>query len=335
MPSQPADPVLYDKVKKDIYRKYPKHSAYRSGHLVKAYKEQFSEKYGSKKSPYKGEKTRKKGLSRWFAEKWSNQRGESGYKFKHDVYRPTIRVTKDTPVLLEELTDKQIEAARREKYEKGRVYKFDKKKTQKKGGNKMSPRRGGVTPSRSRSGKLHFFDYPEFQPNLTPREIFQLGSFGGTYWRPIQSKFYKLTLKNQHKKYPASWWKGIPESHLTSSVCDISLNKYKVRVGTSLAFWEEKGWMHPSQPYGWVQWYCDFYDGKRGEDDERQIDRWMKLAGPNGRFFRYLVTLIIQKDGKWNDEEISPKIRQTLQHWAYKLTESDYDSDLKRRKKEK
>ena len=200
MPSQPADPVLYDKVKKDIYRKYPKHSAYRSGHLVKEYKEQFSEKYGSKKSPYKGEKTRKKGLSRWFAEKWSNQRGESGYKFKNDVYRHTIRVTKDTPVLLDELTDKQIEAARREKYEKGRVYKFDKKKTQKKGGSKMSRRQGDVTPSRSRSGKLHFFDYPEFQPNLTPREIFQLGSFGGTYWRPIQSKFYKHTLKNQHKK---------------------------------------------------------------------------------------------------------------------------------------
>ena len=29
---------------------------------------------------------------------------------------------------------------------------------------------------------IKFKDYPEFQPNLTPREIFKLGSFGGTYW---------------------------------------------------------------------------------------------------------------------------------------------------------
>ena len=33
-------------------------------------------------------------------------------------------------------------------------------------------------------------------------------------------------------------------------------------------------------PYGWMHWYCDFYMGKRGPDDERQISRWMKTAGP-------------------------------------------------------
>ena len=31
----------------------------------------------------------------------------------------------------------------------------------------------------------------EFSPNLSPREMFKLGSFGGTYWRPIKSKFFK------------------------------------------------------------------------------------------------------------------------------------------------
>ena len=35
------------------------------------------------------------------------------------------------------------------------------------------------------NGKYKFPDYPEFTPYLSPREIFKLGSFGGTYWRPI------------------------------------------------------------------------------------------------------------------------------------------------------
>ena len=56
----------------------------------------------------------------------------------------------------------------------------------------------------------------DFKPNLTPREMFKLGSFGGTYWRPIKSKFFKNELRNIHKKYPKSWWSGIPEENMSS-----------------------------------------------------------------------------------------------------------------------
>ena len=168
--------------------------------------------------------------------------------------------------------------------------------------------------------------------NLSPREIFKLGSFGGTYWRPIHSKFFKNELRNQHKKYPESWWKGIPEENLSSSECDITKNKYGVRVGTSLKFWEQKNWMRKSHPYGWVQWYCDYYSGERSEDDDRQIKRWESLAGPNGRFRKFLVTQILKKNGKWNDESISPKIRQVLQHWGYRLTRKDFEKELDMRK---
>ena len=52
------------------------------------------------------------------------------------------------------------------------------------------------TQKRKVNGTIVFSDYPDFTPNLTPREIFTLGSFGGTYWRPIKSKFFKNTLKN-------------------------------------------------------------------------------------------------------------------------------------------
>ena len=68
---EPKDQKLYQRAKKYIYKKYPKHSAYRSGLLVQKYKKDFKKKYGNK-NPYSGKKTRKKGLKRWFAEKWVN-----------------------------------------------------------------------------------------------------------------------------------------------------------------------------------------------------------------------------------------------------------------------
>ena len=101
------------------------------------------------------------------------------------------------------------------------------------------------------------------------------------------------------------------------------INKYNVKVGTTLEFWEQKDWITKYHPYGWVQWYCDFYMGKRCSDDERQINRWIRTAGPNSRFRRALINLIKKKKTTYNDFKISPKRRQTLQHWGYVLTKRD------------
>tara|TARA_B100000900_G_C20555690_1_gene706717 strand:- start:1124 stop:1708 length:585 start_codon:yes stop_codon:yes gene_type:complete len=186
---------------------------------------------------------------------------------------------------------------------------------------------------KKKNGNYIFNDYPEFKPNLSPREIFELGSFGGTYWRPIYSSVIQKKLKNQHLKYPKSWWKNIPDRHLTNKWenYDININKYKKKVGTTLEFWEEKEWITKYHPYGWVEWYCDFYQGKRCPDDERQIKRWKAIVGENGRFRKWLITLIIKKNKKYDDLTISPSIRQTLQHWGYKLTKTDYNKELKKR----
>lgn len=123
---KPSDLKLYEKIKNKVYKKIKKHSAYRSGVLVQKYKDAFKKKYGSKKSPYSGKKTQKKGLSRWFKEKWVNQRGEVGYKYKNDIYRPSRRITKKTPLTHKELTKKEIKKARTKKYRYGRVDKFRK-----------------------------------------------------------------------------------------------------------------------------------------------------------------------------------------------------------------
>ena len=332
---EPTDTKLYNKTKKQIYKRILKHSAYRSGILVQTYKKKFEDKYGTRKSPYKGNitKTKKKGLTRWFKEKWVNQRGEIGYKYKNDIYRPSKRITKKTPLTHKELSKKEIKRARTKKYRKGRVYRF---RRTKKGGkpkakSKSKLKKNKSTKNKSIKNKKMFSDYSEFKPNLTPQEMFELGSFGGTYWRPIYSGVLKKKLKPPLNDYPKSWWKNIPMENLVSEEYDKSKNKYNVKVGTSLEFWESKKWIKPSHPYGWVQWYCDFYMGKRGDDDERQIKRWQGIAGPRGRFMRFLVTQILKKKTDYKDESVSPKIRQVLQHWGYKLTKKDFDNEVKRR----
>jgi hypothetical protein len=121
----PKDKELYEKTKKEIYNKYPKNSAYRSGLLVQAYKEAYEKKHKSKNA-YSGNKKTDEGLSRWLSEKWLNQRGEVGYKKKGDVYRPTVRVNNKTPTTFNELSNNQIKKAMTEKKKTGRVKNFSK-----------------------------------------------------------------------------------------------------------------------------------------------------------------------------------------------------------------
>ena len=115
MTPKPKNKALYERVKKRVYKKIPKHSAYRSGQVVKEYK-----KAGG---TYTGQKS-KGNLGRWFKEKWTNQRGGIGYKKKGDVYRPTRRVSKKTPKTFKELGKKRIKKAMVEKKKTGKVKKF-------------------------------------------------------------------------------------------------------------------------------------------------------------------------------------------------------------------
>lgn len=119
---KPRDHILYNEIKKEITSRY-KPSAYRSGLIVKQYKNVYKELYKTDDA-YIGDKPKVSNLGRWFAENWRNQRGEVGYKYKNDVYRPTIRINKDTPKTYNELSITDIERARKEKELKGRVIRF-------------------------------------------------------------------------------------------------------------------------------------------------------------------------------------------------------------------
>jgi hypothetical protein len=87
---------------------------------------------------------------------------------------------------------------------------------------------------------LTFNDFPDFTPNLTPYQIFKLGSFGGSYWRPINSKTNQQSYKNLHLELPNEWWSEIDLEYLTSDKENLALNRYKVHSGTNLEYWESK-----------------------------------------------------------------------------------------------
>ena len=110
------DKELYERLKKEIREQYKVPSAYRSAQLVRRYKAE-----GWK---YSGDKDKDEGLPLWFASKWKNQRGEVGYTYKSDVYRPTVRINSKKPTTFQELTTKEIERAPREKAKDGRVDRF-------------------------------------------------------------------------------------------------------------------------------------------------------------------------------------------------------------------
>jgi len=187
-------------------------------------------------------------------------------------------------------------------------------------------------PAKDKKGRLVFPDFPDFKPSLTPKEVLQLGSFGGTYFRPIYSSVTKQKYKDEAwKELPASWLEGLNiRTQVASSVYDNSKNKYKVKCGASLEEWENSGWMHKQDPYGWFQWYCRFYQGRRTEDDVRQVGRWSKCCGPKGRWKNNLISKCAKAGCGFDNFGVSPVVRQTLQHWGYVLTKEDFEKEKAR-----
>jgi hypothetical protein len=163
----------------------------------------------------------------------------------------------------------------------------------------------------------------DFHPNRTPEEVLRAGSFGGTYFRPIISAVTNVLYKPQdvlNSTVEKEWIEGLPMDKLVTATYRVQVNKFKVKCGGSLGMWESSGWITHVDPYGWFQWYCRFYRGRRCQDDKRQISRWLKSAGPKGRFRSQLCNKILAAGTTHDDKAISPVIRQTLLHWGLEIT---------------
>ena len=194
-------------------------------------------------------------------------------------------------------------------------------------------------PTRNpKTGELSFELLPRdvvFTPNRTPEEVLRAGSFGGTYFRPITSAVTNVQYTSSTvlaDTVEPSWITGLDKKTvLTSMTYRNAVNKFGVKCGGSLGMWESSGWISNVDPYGWFQWYCRFYRGRRTSDDARQISRWAGVAGIKGRFRSQLCNKIIAANTTCDDRKISPVIRQTLLHWGLEITE-DVLSKHKKRK---
>jgi hypothetical protein len=136
--------------------------------------------------------------------------------------------------------------------------------------------------------------HPEFRPQLTPKEMLELGVFCGKYMTDCRDEF------------PESWFR---KARLSADGRDCTLNFFGIDASQPLSVWRKKGWLHPDDPRGWFQWYCRYYMGRRlGAEDLRQIKRWSAIR----RHVRQ-----IEINCERGDLLCRRRQRQALLHWAY------------------
>jgi hypothetical protein len=135
--------------------------------------------------------------------------------------------------------------------------------------------------------------HPDFKPELTPFQLLNMGIFGGRY------------MTDCYGEFPSGWFE---QAKLCPEGPDHKLNFFGVNASKPLSYWQQKGWIWPSDPRGWFQWYCRYYMGRRCEDDLRQIGRWKAMK-------RHIAQ--VRKNCMKGDLMCRPRQRQTLLHWAY------------------
>ncbi len=139
---------------------------------------------------------------------------------------------------------------------------------------------------------------PEFKPELTPKQMLELGVFGGKYITDCKNEFPKL------------WF---TKAKLSPDFKDPEINYFKVDASQPLAVWKKNNWIYEEDPRGWFQWYCRYYMGRRIlKEDQRQIKRWKAIK-------RHIVQIKKNCKHKNNkpDLDCRKRQRQALLHWAY------------------
>lgn len=111
-----------------------------------------------------------------------------------------------------------------------------------------------------------------FRPDVTPEQAKALGVLEGkyTHGNPVTDNFFK--------------------------------------IDASMSEWPDK-WHNPQHPLGWFQWWEGYASGKRTDDDDRQIKRWISFKA------RHLAQLR-KADPSLEDLSIQPRRRQALLNWG-------------------
>jgi len=134
----------------------------------------------------------------------------------------------------------------------------------------------------------------DFEPQLTPKQMLELGVFGGHY------------LNDCISEYPKDWFEN---ARLSDHGPDAKYNYFEVTASQPLKVWQEKGWIYPDDPRGWFQWYCRYFVGRRiPTEDQRQIKRWVAMK----RHTTQLRNACIPGDLTCRRRQ-----RQAVMHWSY------------------
>lgn len=146
------------------------------------------------------------------------------------------------------------------------------------------------TLSQSEGNAFH----PEFKPELSPKQMLEMGVFGGKYMTDCRDEF------------PKNWFVNAKLCHVRH---DPQLNYFHVNASQPLSVWQEKKWIYHEDPRGWFQWYCRYYFGRRLLfEDLRQIKRWRAMR-------RHIAQ--IKYNCLLGDMACRKVQRQALLHWAY------------------
>jgi len=199
------NPKIYEKAKKIADETYNKPSAYKSGFIVKKYKE-LGGTYTNDRKP--------KNLKRWFQEDWEDIGG-----LNYPVYRPTIKVSSKTPLIPSEIKNlsKQIKLKQIIKGNHN-LPPFEKKKSI---NNNIMPRHHEGTGAKDFFKKVGNFLKPvakviakpaiealkpiatgaitAFQPELAVPGAIAVNSLGNMAEKAIQGWGLKLTLQQARR----------------------------------------------------------------------------------------------------------------------------------------
>lgn len=135
---------------------------------------------------------------------------------------------------------------------------------------------------------------PDFKPQLTPKQMLEMGVFEGHYLNDCRAEF------------PADWFKN---AKVSPSVPDISKNYFKIKSRLSLQEWQKRGWILGPDVRGWFQWYCRYYMGRRLPDiDKIQIKRWRAFVRHKAQILKNCPPMAL---------DCRPRQRQALLQWAY------------------
>lgn len=150
-----------------------------------------------------------------------------------------------------------------------------------------------------------------FQPYYTPKEMLTLGVFGGAFFGSSNAQKILSTGPLTIGGAMDSLFRGLPKLKYESPIYDPNQNYIP---GQTLAV-QRRGLNMPSyikrlNPFGWFEWYVNWYYGCVSQADNWRISQWQKSINVH---WLYIANGVYTGGGnKFTDLTYLPMRRQRL-----------------------